>query len=178
MEGVWVFVAADMAFFAMLFVSFALARRDQSALFESGRQALNRDLGGINTLILLTSSWCVAMAVEAAQRNQHKALQRSLWGALLCAVAFGISKAFEYTHELRAGITPLTNDFFMYYFTLSGIHFVHVIAGAVVLGVMLQRARSGAYNREDHRGLEVGATYWHMVDLLWVMIFPLLYLLR
>ena len=66
----------------------------------------------------------------------------------------------------------------MYYFTLSGIHFVHVIAGAVVLGVMLQRARSGAYNREDHRGLEVGATYWHMVDLLWVMIFPLLYLLR
>lgn len=177
-EGVWIFVGADMAFFGLLFVSFMLGRRDNVAIFEAGRDALDFNFGGINTLILLTSSWFVALAVNAARRDQVQTLCRCLIGALLSGAAFGVSKIVEYTREIGAGYTPATNDFFMYYFTLTGIHFMHVIAGCVVLTVMLLKARRGGYSGASHAGLEVGATYWHMVDLLWIVIFPLLYLLR
>lgn len=177
-DGVWIFVGADIAFFGLLFVSFMLGRRDNLAVFEASRQTLDFNFGGINTLILLTSSWFVALAVNAARRDRSDLIARYLVGALLSGLAFGVSKIIEYTREIGAGYSPLSNDFFMYYFTLTGIHFMHVLAGCVVIGVMLMRARSGAYTSQNHVGLEVGATYWHMVDLLWIMIFPLLYLLR
>jgi nitric oxide reductase NorE protein len=89
-----------------------------------------------------------------------------------------VSKAIEYTQKLEAGITLLTNDFFMYYFTMTGIHLVHVVAGNVVLAVLWFKARARTFDPANPVGLEIGATYWHMVDLLWIMLFPLLYLVR
>jgi nitric oxide reductase NorE protein len=176
-EGVWVFVFADMTMFAVMFLSFMIDRHKNPALFEQSRQALNLDLGGINTLILLTSSMLVVLAIDALRHDRSGLAPRFFALAMGCGFAFMLSKAIEYTEKFRAGITLLTNDFFMYYFVLTGIHLVHVIAGNVVLAVLWLKSRS----RQGGGSLslyECGATYWHMVDLLWVCLFPLLYLVR
>ncbi|WP_028474981.1 cytochrome c oxidase subunit 3 family protein [Nevskia ramosa] len=177
-EGVWVFVLADMCFFGVLFVSFMQERIKQGALFETARHTLNPDFGGINTLILLTSSWFVVLAVDAAKRDRISAIPKLLLAAMLCGIAFGISKAIEYGGKLAAGITPMSNDFYMFYFSLTGIHLLHVIGGCVMLTVFWLKARKGEFDSRNLKVLESGATYWHMVDLLWIFLFPLLYLLR
>ncbi len=177
-EGIWVFIGADLAFFGLLFISFMLSRRDNPAVFAASRQTLDYHFGGVNTLILLTSSWFVAMALSAARNNRFVVVQRCLAAALLSGISFGVLKIIEYGREIGSGVSPKTNDFFMYYFTFTGIHFVHVIAGCVVLIVLLVNARKQSYRSNDLAGLEIGASYWHMVDLLWIIIFPLLYLLR
>ncbi|MCW2563432.1 MAG: heme/copper-type cytochrome/quinol oxidase, subunit 3 [Mycobacterium sp.] len=177
-EGVWVFVMADMTVFALLFGSFMISRHQNPALFEASRHALNPNFGGVNTLILLTSSWFAALALDAVRKSRFVPAQRFIGGAFLCGVAFMVSKAIEYTDKLNAGISLLTNDFFMYYFTLIGIHLFHVLAGNVVLAVLWFMARSRSFDSERPLVVECGAIYWHMVDLLWIILFPLLYLLR
>lgn len=177
-EGVWVFVTADMVVFGVLFASFMLGRDQNPDVYEASRQTLNPDFGGINTLILLTSSWLVVLAVDAVKRDRGRGAAHFLAGAFACGVAFMISKVIEYSQKLGAGHTILTNDFYMYYFTMTGIHLVHVVAGNVILAVLWFKARANAFDSARPTGLETGATYWHMVDLLWVMLFPLLYLLR
>jgi nitric oxide reductase NorE protein len=128
-EGVWVFVMADMTVFAVMFGSFMLGRHHDPALFEASRHALNPNFGGVNTLILLTSSWFAALALDAVRKSRFGLAQHFIGAAFLCGVAFMVSKAIEYTEKLNAGISLLTNDFFMYYFTLTGIHLFHVVAG-------------------------------------------------
>ena len=177
-EGVWVFVMADMTVFAVMFGSFMLGRHHNPALFEASRHALNPNFGGVNTLILLTSSWFAALALDAVRKSRFALAQRFIGGAFLCGLAFAVSKAIEYTEKLNAGISLLTNDFFMYYFTLTGIHLFHVIAGSIVLLVLWFKARSRSFDPERPVVLECGAIYWHMVDLLWIILFPLLYLVR
>ena len=177
-EGVWVFVLADMCFFGLLFVSFMQERISQGALFETARLTLNPDFGGINTLILLTSSWFVVLAVDAAKHDRLAEIPKRLMAALLMGVAFGVSKAFEYGGKLAAGITPMSNDFYMFYFSLTGIHLLHVIGGCAMLTLFWLKARKGEFGSKQMTVLESGATYWHMVDLLWIFLFPLLYLLR
>ncbi len=177
-EGVWVFVIADMMVFALLFGSFIIGRHQNPALFEASRHALNPNFGGVNTLILVTSSWFAALALDAVRKSRFVLAQRFIGGALLCGLAFMVSKAVEYTEKLEAGVSLLTNDFFMYYFTLTGIHLFHVLAGIVVLVVLWFMARSRSFEPERPVVLECGAIYWHMVDLLWIILFPLLYLVR
>lgn len=177
-EGVWVFVLADMCFFAVLFVAFMQERLKQGELFEAARHTLNPDFGGINTLILLTSSWFVVLAVDAAKHDRIAEIPRWLMAALLCGAAFGVSKAIEYGGKLAAGITPMSNDFYMFYFSLTGIHLLHVVGGCTMLGLFWFKARNGGFGSRNLSVLESGATYWHMVDLLWIFLFPLLYLLR
>jgi nitric oxide reductase NorE protein len=177
-EGVWVFVLADMMVFALLFGSFMLSRRQHPAVFEASRHCLNPNFGGVNTLILLTSSWFAALALDAVRKSRFALAQRLIAGAFLCGLAFMVSKAIEYTEKLNAGISLLTNDFFMYYFTLTGIHLFHVVAGNVVLLVLWFMARSRSFDPQRPVVLECGAIYWHMVDLIWIILFPLLYLVR
>jgi nitric oxide reductase NorE protein len=165
--------------FGLFFVSFVRDRALNAALFEQGRRTLDANIGGANTLILLSSSWLVAMAVQSAQGGAaHRTVARWLAGAVACGLSFAVLKVLEYAYKLRAGTSMLTSDFYMYYFTLTGIHLLHVAAGTIILLILWRRARSGAYAMGRCVGLEAGATFWHMVDLLWVVLFPLLYLLR
>jgi nitric oxide reductase NorE protein len=177
-EGVWVFVMADMTVFAVLFGSFIVSRHHNPALFEASRHALSPNFGGANTLILLTSSWFAALALDAVRKSRFALAQRFIGGAFLCGLVFMVSKGIEYSEKLNAGISVLTNDFFMYYFTLTGIHLFHVVAGNVVLAVLWFKARSQSFDPKRPVVLECGAIYWHMVDLLWIILFPLLYLVR
>src|ERR1700758_4910821 len=177
-EGGGVFVMADMTVFAVLFGSFIVGRLHNPGLFEASRHALNPNFGGVNTLILLSSSWFAALALDAARKSRFALAQRFIGGAFVCGLAFMVSKAIEYTEKLNAGISLLTNDFFMYYFTLTGIHLFHVVAGTVVLLALGFMPRARSFDPERPVVLECGAIYWHMVALLWIILFPLLYLVR
>jgi nitric oxide reductase NorE protein len=177
-DGIWVAIGADAVIFAVLFTSFMQARLHDPAVFESSRDALNKNFGGVDTLILLTSSWSVALAVQALKRGLVDAVPRYLLGGVLTGLMFMVSKGFEYFQKFARGITPATNEFYMWYFTLTGIHLVHVVFGTCLLTYVWRRARAGAYDCSNRVLPECVASYWHLVDLLWIMLFPLLYLQR
>lgn len=177
-EGIWAFIGFDSAFFALLFFMFMKARHTNPTVFDSSREALNFTLGGLDTLILLTSSWLVAFAVQALKRGQLYRVPRFLLGGALTGLMFVVSKSVEYTEKFVAGTSPATNDFYMWYFVLTGLHLLHVLAGISLLAYVWTRSRHRTYNSVNRAVLECVASFWHLVDLLWIILFPLLYLQR
>jgi len=175
-DGVWVAIGADSVIFAILFGSLIQARQQDPTVFEASRHTLNMNLGGIDTLILLTSSWSVALAIQALKRGLVDRVPRYLLGGVLTGLMFMVSKSIEYFEKFAAGIRPATNDFYMWYFTLTGIHLLHVVFGTSLLTYLWINSRRGAYSSSNRVVPECVASYWHLVDLLWVVIFPLLYL--
>jgi nitric oxide reductase NorE protein len=177
-EGVWVFIGADSVIFAILFLTFMQDRLKNPALFEVSRHALNMNLGGIDTLILLTSSWSVALAVQAMKRDQIEREPCLLLGGAVTGLMFMVSKSVEYFQKFAHGITPGTNPFYMWYFTLTGIHLLHVVAGTSLLTYLWVRSRRGTYDHLNRAVPESVASFWHLVDMLWIVLFPLLYLMK
>jgi nitric oxide reductase NorE protein len=177
-EGIWVFIGADAVIFAILFLSFMQDRLKNPALFEASRHTLNMNLGGLDTLILLTSSWSVALAVQAMKRDLVHLEPRYLLGGALTGVMFMVSKSIEYFQKFAHGLTPGTNPFYMWYFTLTGIHLAHVVLGTSLLTYLWIRSRRGTYDHLHKAVPESVASFWHLVDLLWLVLFPLLYLMR
>ena len=176
-EGIWVFVLGDMLLFALFFGTFLFYRNEQTELFLQSQLLLNKNYGVVNTLLLLTSSWFVATAVHMYRRNNTEWAARLLASGFLCGLGFAIIKVVEFSEKIKAGITLNSNDFFMFYFMFTGIHFLHVLIG---LGVLFF-ATHAVLQKPDGSGirsLENGATFWHMVDLLWIVLFPLIYLLK
>jgi nitric oxide reductase NorE protein len=177
-EGIWVFIGADSVIFAILFLTFMQDRLKNPALFEASRHTLNMNLGGIDTLILLTSSWSVALAVQAMKRDLVHLEPRYLLGGALTGLMFVVSKSIEYFEKFAHGLTPGTNPFYMWYFTLTGIHLAHVLLGTSLLTYLWIRSRRGTYDHLHKAVPESVASFWHLVDLLWIVLFPLLYLMR
>jgi len=177
-DGVWVAIGADAVIFAILFGSFMQARLKDPALFEASRHTLNLNFGGIDTLILLTSSWSVALAMQAMKRDLVDREPLLLLGGAVTGLMFVVSKSIEYFQKFAHGLTPGTNPFYMWYFTLTGIHLAHVLLGTRLLTFLWVRSRRGTYDHLHKTVPESVASYWHLVDLLWVVLFPLLYLMR
>ncbi len=165
-----------MCFFCVIFASFVHERAGAADVFFRSQHSLNVDLGLINTVLLLSSSWLVALATDAVPGKPRRTIRSMLGTAVLCGAAFAAIKIAEYTTLIGAGISPVTNDFFMFYFFMSSIHLVHVLAGMAVLAVVVSKRGGEALLASERNSLDSAATYWHMVDLLWVMIFPMLYL--
>jgi nitric oxide reductase NorE protein len=175
-EGIWLFIVGDMMVFTMFFGIFLYFRGLSPELYSSSQALLSPVYGIVNTIILLTSSWLVVAAVSAFRTGQEKVVARLIGLAALCGITFCVLKYFEYDAKLAKGITPETNEFFVFYYLLTGIHFVHLVVGVGVLGygwVKLKLRGLSALSLEE---MESSASYWHMVDLLWIVIFPLLYL--
>jgi nitric oxide reductase NorE protein len=177
-DGIWVFIGADSVIFAILFLSFMQDRLKNPAIFEASRQTLNMNLGGIDTIILLTSSWSVALAVQAMKRDQIDREPRLLLGGAVTGLMFVASKSIEYFEKFAHGITPGTDPFYMWYFTLTGIHLIHVVVGTSLLTYLWVRSWRGTYDHLHRAVPESVASYWHLVDLLWIVLFPLLYLMK
>ena len=177
-DGVWVFIGADSVIFAILFFSFMQERLHNPAMFEASRHTLNMHLGGIDTLILLTSSWSVALAIQALKRDLVDRVPRYLLGGVLTGLMFVVSKSIEYFQKFTHGIMPATDAFYMWYFTLTGIHLTHVVVGTTLLTYLWINSRRGAYSSSHRAVPESVASFWHLVDLLWIVLFPLLYLMK
>lgn len=179
--GVWVIVLGEFTVFTVFFATFLYYRALSPEIFEASRISLRQDIGALNTLLLLASSWFVASAVRALrmveQRNQAVPF---LAGALACGAAFVVVKVFEYGDKVREGVNVLTNDFFMFYFMLTGIHLLHLLLGMALLGatVLHLKSRFAVPGAINYALIGFGSCFWHMVDILWIVLFPLLYLLQ
>jgi nitric oxide reductase NorE protein len=174
--GTWVFIFGDMLVFATLFATYLYYRAQDPQLFDASQQALNQTYGAINTLLLLASSLLVVMAVRAVRRRMPRVAPSLILGAIACGVAFSALKVVEYSDKVGAGLKPSTNDFFMCYFVYTGLHWFHLLVGLGVLLYLLTLARKPALTTRQFAFFEGGASYWHMVDLLWIVLFSLLYL--
>jgi len=176
--AIWFFILAEMLAFAVFFASYAFARASHVELFNASQDTLSRNAGALNTVLLITGSWFVVLAVQAAHRDDQRAVTRNIGLGFLCGAGFLIVKIFEYAAKFGAGISMSTNTFYMFYISLTFFHFMHVILGMVILSVIWLQSRKGAYTSKSANGLESGAAYWHMVDLLWIILFPLVYVMR
>ncbi len=176
--AVWLIIGAEMLAFAILFLSYAVARAREVAAFNASQATLDLHTGAINTVLLISGSWCVARAVAAARGDQRKRSAHWLVAALACGAGFVLLKAMEFADKFAAGLDLSTNTFFMFYFLLTGFHFLHVLVAMVFLAFLLVFTWRGAYGAHDTHALESGAAFWHMVDLLWIVLFPLVYVMR
>lgn len=175
--GIWVFILGDMFNFTLLFGVYLYYRALNVGLFAEYQQHLRLDLAVVNTFVLLTSSWFAATGLSYA-REQRTARFRWLMGlTLLCGCAFVAIKTVEYVEKYKQGVGLLTNDFFTYYFILTGVHLLHVVVGVGVLVYLILRVKETA-TEADIKAVECGCAYWHMVDFLWILIFSLIYLMR
>jgi len=165
-----------MAIFLLIFFTFMAERMGNLELYSASQLRLNEIFGLANTLILLTSSWMVVEAVHAARARKAKKVSANLTLALILGCAFGVSKLIEYYSKFTNGITPATNPFFSYYFFMTFVHFLHVIAGMIFIFHYRNTAKSCTDSSRYLTGLENVGLFWHYVDVLWIFIFPVLYL--
>jgi nitric oxide reductase NorE protein len=175
-KDMWVFVLGDLVIFSTYFIIFMIYRHQERQLFLESQQHLSLNIGVVNTLVLLASSWFVAQGVQLTRAGDYERAVRLTVGGGLCGVAFILLKAYEWSTKISQGMTFPSNDFFMFYYMLTGVHLFHVALGLVFLGVVFRELRNPKMRRVSM--VETGATYWHMVDLLWIVIFALLYVMR
>lgn len=183
--AIWIIIYVELVTFGILFVGYAFSRRANLQIFNDSQLLLNKNIGFINTLILITSSFFIVKAVQEiknmTQHNSYKssiAASRWLFSAILFGILFLVLKLTEFSHIFAQGITLSTNTFFMFYLLLTMFHFMHVTLGVIILFNLYQKTKALGYTPKDFRGLETGALYWHLVDLLWIVLFPLVYIMR
>jgi cytochrome c oxidase subunit 3 len=192
----WTFLIQELLFFSGLFVAYGVYRNWYPEMFKLASHQLNKELGAANTIVLLFSSFTAAMAVRSSQLGQKKATTRFLGTTIVCAFGFLTIKYFEWAHKFEAGLLPsrfyhphlehLAHDvaplpanagtYFSLYFMMTGVHALHVIVGIGVLFWILKRNLRGDFSKEYFTPVDIAALYWHLVDLVWIYLFPLLYL--
>ncbi len=175
--AMWFFILAELTVFGIFFIAYAITRTRQIDIFNSSQLQLDRSSGFINTLLLITSSYFAVRAVAAIQKGNGKTCAKWLLAAIACGACFVVLKLLEFVAKYDAGISMSTNTFYMFYLFLAFFHFMHVILGMIILAAVALNAWQGAY-AVDHNGVETGTAYWHMVDLVWIILFPLIYVLH
>lgn len=185
--GMWIFLFTELWLFGGLFLVYAIFRAKYSADFHTGAAELNAFIGTVNTVVLLVSSMTVAMALTAVQKGDRRLALFLVFLTLVLAAVFMVNKYFEWAHKFEYNLFPgsevLKNLprgellFFGLYYMMTGLHALHVIIGMILLTVNIVKIKSGAVNSERFLMLENSALYWHLVDLIWIFLFPLLYLI-
>ncbi len=176
--AIWIFIFAELTVFAILFAAYAITRNTHLALFNASQQHIDKIYGYINTIVLLTSSYCVARANRHIKEGKNISCARWLTYALILGALFIVIKGNEFHHDYINGITISSNLFYMFYISLTFFHFMHVIMGMTILSVVTYKSYAGCYNENNYTGVETGSAYWHMVDLIWIILFSLVYILH
>lgn len=180
--GIWLVIYIELFTFGGLFIGYAFSRRQDIELFNSSQKLLEQGFGFVNTILLITSSYFVINAVRSIKDEfhvkKHKKATNYLFLAAFLGSIFLVLKLIEFYHKYEQGITISTNSFFMFYYMLTVFHFLHVVLGVIILFILAQKTKQQTYTSIDCMGLESGASYWHMVDLVWIILFPLIYILR
>jgi cytochrome c oxidase subunit 3 len=185
--GMWIFLFTELFLFGGLFLVYAVFRAKYSEDFHTAARELNAFIGTMNTVFLLVSSMTVAMSITAIQKNQKKVAMFLVIVTLILAALFMLNKYFEWSHKFELKLYPgsavLKNLgrgellFFGLYFMMTGLHALHVLVGIVLLSINLIKIKIGIVNQKHYLLLENSGLYWHLVDLIWIFLFPLLYLI-
>lgn len=188
--GMWLFLAQEILFFSALFMAYFVFRYLYPETWLGAHYQLDATMGGVNTVVLLFSSFTMALAVRSAQLGDNKKIVMWLAITILCAFGFLAVKYVEYSHKFHLGLLPgsaysFEGDiagrpelFFTIYFCMTGLHGIHVVAGIIVLAWILVRAQKGHFTSRYYTPVENVGLYWHLVDLVWIFLFPLLYLIK
>ena len=184
--GMWLFLYSEIILFGGLFVLYAAYFHEHADSFAAGGKELNRVIGALNTIVLLVSSFTVAASITAIQRNSRKAAMRLLGFSLFCGVVFLVNKYFEWGAKIGHDIYPNSetlvngepglNIFFGLYYVITGLHGLHVIIGMILLAISLVLVWLGKIDSSRFSMLDNSGLYWHLVDLIWIFVFPLFYL--
>jgi nitric oxide reductase NorE protein len=175
-SGTWVFLFGDMLVFGTFFATFMVERAKAPEIFDASRKTLHTGVGLANTFVLLTSSLCVVIALAALRSGARHIARSAVLAAMVCGGIFILLKVFEYHSLIAQGHGVGANHFYLYYFILTGVHLFHVCVGLAVLTFLLAQTRRDEISETRMAVVEGGACFWHLVDLLWVVLFPLLYL--
>jgi nitric oxide reductase NorE protein len=175
--AMWFFILAELTVFAILFIGFAVAEQLNPEMFIEGKAKLHQIAGLINTLTLITSSFFVALALSAMHKGDGKKSAKLLVVAKLVASFYIAVKLWEYLSLFDQNIDIETNTFFTLYFMITFFHLMHILLGMIILAFMAVKAAKNKYNTNNLSGFESGASYWHMVDMLWIILFPLIYVI-
>jgi cytochrome c oxidase subunit 3 len=187
--GMWLFLVTEILFFGGLFAAYLIYRISYPAAFQDASHHLDLLLGGVNTAILIGSSLTMAMAVYAAQTGNRNQQMVYLVLTMLLGVAFLGIKAVEYSHKFHDHLVPGANFqfegrdpvhaqlFFSLYFVMTGLHALHMVVGLGIMVVLLWMAYRGRFTKAYHTPVEISGLYWHFVDIVWIFLFPLLYLI-
>jgi cytochrome c oxidase subunit 3 len=187
--GMWAFLLTEVMFFGGLFVGYTVYRTAYPAGFIAGSQHLDISLGTLNTAVLISSSLTMALAVHAAQGGRRQLLIRCLLLTMLLGLAFLGIKGYEYVHKYHESLVPgvrfraagpHANEmqvFLILYFIMTGLHALHMLIGLGLLAVLVVLAWRGVLSAEYHTPVEVIGLYWHFVDIVWIFLYPLLYLI-
>ena len=188
--GMWLFLCTEIMLFGGLFCAYIVFRTLYPEMFAVASSTLDWKLGGINTMVLITSSFTMALAVRSAQTNRFTALKINLIITLLCAVTFMVIKYFEYSHKIHEGTLwagsftasgfddPRVPIFFGIYFLMTGLHGIHVVIGIACIIWLLFKSRRNVFYEGYFTPVEMVGLYWHLVDLVWIFLYPLLYLIN
>lgn len=186
--GMWLFLATEILLFGGLFCAFALYRWTYLEEFHQASHHLNKVMGAVNTVVLLISSFFAAAAVERAQRGDNKKVTTYIILTLICACGFLVIKYIEWSAKYEHGLFPFTanwnspefnasyKSFFGLYYCMTGLHALHVLIGMALLIWVLTKSVKNRFSPDYYTPVEIGALYWHLVDLIWIYLFPLLYL--
>ncbi len=166
----WILIVSEILVFGGALIAFAGVRLTDPDMFRQSQDHLNRLAGAVNTMVLLTSGFFAALAVNAIAAEKLRKARLWLLAASALGVVFLGVKAVEYATKLADGLTPTTNSFFTLYYLTTGFHALHVVAGIAILAIVGWKASLDT--------IEIGTSFWHMVDLVWVLLFPIVYLMR
>jgi len=175
--GVWTFLATEVLLFGALFTAYTVFRMKYPELFRAEHAKLDRVLGAVNTVVLITSSLMVVLGVDAIKRGKARLFEACFGATILLAGVFLCVKYVEYAAKFHHGLYPRTNLFFSLYFMMTGLHGIHVLAGMALLSYVIVLSRRGRLSASYHTPAEMSGLYWHFVDLVWIYLFPLLYLI-
>jgi cytochrome c oxidase subunit 3 len=187
--GMWIFLLTEILLFGGLFVAYAIYRAWNPDMFYNAHKYLDVTLGALNTVVLITSSLTMALSIRSMQMGNRKRTMHFLLVTLILAGVFLIVKYFEYSHKFHIGQLPgkyytftgiegsNPHIFFSIYFMMTGLHGIHVLAGMGVIGWILKRTSRGDFSPEYYTPIELTGLYWHLVDMIWIFLFPLLYLI-
>lgn len=189
--GLWVFLATELLMFGGLFVAYTVFRAALPETFAAAHHTLSVPLGTVNTLVLISSSLTMALAIRSAMVNARRQMIAFLWATLLLAGTFLLIKlAFEWPHKFHEGMlpgryysyeglasVPSPHVFFSLYFLMTGLHGIHVLVGMGLIGFLIWKSGKGHYYAGYYTPVELTGLYWHLVDLIWIFLFPLFYLI-
>lgn len=175
--GMWVFLASEVMLFGAFISSYVILRAGSDFFPMPPREALGIPLATLNTFVLITSSVTMVLALDAIQKGNVARLKQFLMITIVLAFCFLGIKAYEYPHKWHLGITISSGLFGSFYYTMTGLHMLHVIGGIVFIGYLWVMANRGWINPNNYDRVEYAGLYWHFVDLVWVILFPIFYLL-
>ena len=174
---IWIIIVVELITFIAGLTAFAIFKNQNISLAEESQRYLSPLTGTVNTAILITGGFFMAMAIKRIKAGDNNASARMILYAIISGLAFLSLKGYEYFDKISEGIGIETNTFFTFYWLITGFHFIHVTVAVVILTALYFSVKHNKYNQDNYLDVTTGGAFWHLCDLIWILVFPLFYLL-